>query len=111
MRKQYVWKLLCCLLLMTAIVCTAVMPIAGQGIIQKECNLESVAAFNMTKSPTTVSALPFASLSYASQNARTQSRGVLSPEELQDLYLCPGGMPFGVKFYTDGVTVVGYSDV
>ena len=25
--------------------------------------------------------------------------------------LCAGGMPFGVKFYTDGVTVVGFCDV
>jgi adenine-specific DNA glycosylase len=25
--------------------------------------------------------------------------------------LCPGGMPFGVKFVTDGVTVVGFCDV
>ena len=32
-------------------------------------------------------------------------------EDLRDLMLCPGGMPFGVKFYTDGVTVVGFCDV
>ena len=32
-------------------------------------------------------------------------------EDLRDLMLYPGGMPFGVKFYTDGVTVVGFCDV
>ena len=32
-------------------------------------------------------------------------------EELRDLMLYPGGMPFGVKFYTDGVMVVGFCDV
>ena len=32
-------------------------------------------------------------------------------EDLRDLMLCPGGMPFGVKFYTDGVMVVGFCDV
>ena len=35
----------------------------------------------------------------------------LSPEELRELTLIPGGMPFGIKFYTDGVTVVGFCDV
>ena len=28
-----------------------------------------------------------------------------------DIKLYPGGMPFGVKFYTDGVLVVGFSDI
>ncbi len=27
-----------------------------------------------------------------------------------DIMLCPGGMPFGVRFSTDGVLVVGFSD-
>ena len=31
--------------------------------------------------------------------------------ELRDLMLYPGGMPFGVKFYTDGVMVVGFCDI
>ena len=32
-------------------------------------------------------------------------------EDLRDLMLYPGGMPFGVKFYTDGVMVVGFCDI
>ena len=35
----------------------------------------------------------------------------LSREELENLKLYPGGMPFGVRFMTDGVTVVGFSDI
>ncbi len=35
----------------------------------------------------------------------------IAPEALRDLSVYPGGMPFGVKFYTDGVTVVGFCDV
>lgn len=35
----------------------------------------------------------------------------LSAEDLEGLELIPGGMPFGVKFYTEGVTVVGFCDV
>jgi len=34
----------------------------------------------------------------------------LTREELENLKLYPGGMPFGVRFMTDGVTVVGFSD-
>ena len=35
----------------------------------------------------------------------------LSAEDLENLKLYPGGMPFGVRFMTDGVTVVGFSDI
>lgn len=34
----------------------------------------------------------------------------LEAEELEGLTLTPGGMPFGVRFLTDGVTVVGFCD-
>ncbi len=36
---------------------------------------------------------------------------VFSAEELEGLTLYPGGMPFGVRFLTEGVTVVGFCDV
>ncbi len=36
---------------------------------------------------------------------------VLSKEDLSDLMLTPGGMPFGIKFMTDGVSVVGFCEV
>lgn len=29
----------------------------------------------------------------------------------EDIHLCPGGMPFGVKMFTEGLLVVGFSDV
>ena len=55
------------------------------------------------------------------ETAEADERDVLAPllsvaaapsrEELEGLTLCPGGMPFGVKFYTDGVTVVGFCHV
>lgn len=35
----------------------------------------------------------------------------LSADDLRDLTLYPGGMPFGVRFLTEGVTVVGFCDV
>ena len=54
------------------------------------------------------------------QNAITTAAGLdpsiltdspLSTEDLRDLTLTPGGMPFGVRFLTEGVTVVGFCDV
>lgn len=35
----------------------------------------------------------------------------LDAESLEGLTLAPGGMPFGVRFLTDGVTVVGFCDI
>ena len=33
------------------------------------------------------------------------------PKNYKDLRFYPGGIPFGVKFYTDGIIVIGFSDV
>ena len=41
----------------------------------------------------------------------TDLQPTLSPDDLHDLSVCPGGMPFGVKFYMEGVSVVGFCDV
>ncbi len=35
----------------------------------------------------------------------------VSVRKLDDIRLCPGGMPFGAKMFTDGLIVVGFSDV
>ncbi len=45
------------------------------------------------------------------QDASDAAFPSLAPSDLEGLCLCPGGMPFGVKFYTDGVMVVGFCDV
>lgn len=37
--------------------------------------------------------------------------GVFTNKNISELKLIPGGYPFGVKFYTNGVVVVGLSDV
>jgi len=41
----------------------------------------------------------------------TDTIPTVAPEALKDLTVYPGGMPFGVKFYTEGVTIVGFCDV
>lgn len=40
-----------------------------------------------------------------------ENAACLNVEDLEGLMLAPGGMPFGVRFLTDGVTVVGFCDV
>lgn len=102
MMKKQAWKLLCCLLLMSAVACSCMAPAAGLSTTQKEYRTQSVAAFAM-KEPTTIP--------QQSVHTATVSLPAFSPEELEGLTLCPGGMPFGVKFYTEGVTVVGFCDV
>lgn len=41
----------------------------------------------------------------------TMTGAPLSTEDLRNLTVYPGGMPFGVRFLTEGVTVVGFCDV
>ncbi len=102
MIKKHVWKLLCCLLLMSALSFAPAANAADPSTTQKEYRTQSVAAFAMKHSPThTIS----------EATLHTASIPAVSPEELRDLMLYPGGMPFGVKFYTEGVTVVGFCDV
>ena len=35
----------------------------------------------------------------------------VSVQKFDNVRLCPGGMPFGAKMFTDGLIVVGFSDV
>ena len=107
MKKQF-WKLLCCFLLMSAVVCASLVAPAGQSTPIKESNAQSIAVVSMTKTPA-VSAIPSA---WTQARFFGASRGAaFSPKDLQELCLYPGGMPFGVKFFTEGVTVVGFCDV
>ena len=44
-------------------------------------------------------------------NVINGAASVFDVSELEGLTVTPGGMPFGVKFMTEGVTVVGFCDV
>lgn len=101
MKKIRIWKLLCCFLLMLTIAVTATAPAVGQSIAEKESNAPCVAAFAMRKKS------PSATQSLTDTNQENR----LPREALEGLQLLPGGMPFGVKFLTEGVTVVGICDV
>ncbi len=97
--KQRIWKLLCCFLLVCATMLTIPVHILAETpekeiAIAMSQSFTDSAAFTIRQPPSNSSHLP-----------------TLSVEDLKDLYVYPGGMPFGVKFYTEGVTIVGFCDV
>ena len=91
----------CYLLLTLAVAVFSATPTQGQSTFQKEYNANSVAAFAMADTTSLATVVTDGTTPVAN----------LPPEALEGLRLYPGGMPFGVKFYTDGVTVVGFCDV
>lgn len=99
---------MCCLLLMLSI-----LPIGIVTPSAEQPKKEFV--FAMSHCPSGFDAdLASASLPCAAtlRGAATYSTVLRADaDDLRDLMLCPGGMPFGVKFYTDGVMVVGFCDV
>ena len=90
---------------MTALAFSCGIPAAGEGAPIKESNETCVASVAMIDS--THISLPIFTRAVPPDLLEEQ----LSPEVLKELTLYPGGMPFGVKFYTEGVTVVGFCDV
>jgi len=92
---------LCCLLLMLSILPLGMLT-PSASTTQKEF------VFAMSHCPG-----PDVDIASASLPASATYTAVLSAdtEDLRDLMLYPGGMPFGVKFYTDGVMVVGFCDI
>ena len=92
-------------MLMTALAFSCGIPAAGAGAPIKESNETCVASVAMIDSAHI--SLPIFTRAVPPDLLEEQ----LSPEALMELTLYPGGMPFGVKFYTEGVTVVGFCDV
>ena len=104
-KKSCASRILCCLLLITSLVCSGSIRVAGQSAYNKESNPKGVAAFAMLKESDPSVAV------YGRLFEPAGFLPTLEAQELRDLTLSPGGMPFGVKFYTEGVTVVGFCDV
>ena len=94
---------MCCLLLMIAVACSCMVSAAGLCTTQKENRTQSVAAFAMMET----TPLPPCKKAPIGMQTLPSFRA----EELDGLILIPGGMPFGVKFFTEGVTVVGFCDI
>ncbi len=90
--NKRIWKLLCCFLLMLCVALPCALGASAQ-TPEKESAPAMSPRFPVI-APTRESSLP-----------------TVSPSDFEGLTLTPGGMPFGVKFFTEGVTVVGFCDV
>ena len=92
---------------MLAVATSVTIPALGHSIPEKEQNAPCVAAFAMSQTTPTSAQVT------AAVNTRIPIRmgATLSVDDLKDLKVYAGGMPFGVKFFTEGVTVVGFAEV
>lgn len=74
-------------------------------------------AVNATATPASVAfsvddlSFDYASVMSEPKALETGAPQTLSRAELKSLKLYPGGVPFGVKFMTDGILIVGFCDV
>lgn len=105
--KKVIRKLLWCLLLSVGALLSCVPAGAWQGAPQEGYEMYSqpaVMAFGTAASRRSVPCAVCASAGTADPLA------CINADELGDLTLLPGGMPFGVRFLTEGVTVVGFCD-
>ena len=102
--KQTIWKLLGCLMLLIAIALSLAVNVVAQ-TPQKET------ALAVSHSITDYSYDAPLTLDVSAPLSLYDPLPVLSYEALEGLELYAGGMPFGVKFFTEGVTVVGFCDV
>ena len=103
MLKRRIWKLLCCFLLMTSCLFPLTTAAAAESA-QKESNEACVASIKMISTEND-------SLPVASREPLLLLEQPCGKSSLEGLTVIPGGMPFGIKFYTEGVTVVGFCDV
>lgn len=92
---------------MLAVLNSVTLSAVGQSIQQEERNAESAQTVVMSSTTPVfaMTALRTALLEPVLTGAS------LTPEDLRDLTLYAGGMPFGVRFFTEGVTVVGFGEV
>ncbi len=117
MMKKCIPKLLCCFLLICAIMLSFATAAVRLNTTQQKEN--RVLHHDAVPTMSAADSVAVASI----QNNRYYNLAALSgvgipaggetisPDDLRELKLSPGGMPFGVKFFTEGVSVVGFCDV
>ncbi|MBR5449245.1 MAG: SpoIVB peptidase [Clostridia bacterium] len=111
MIKKCVWKLLCCVLLISAVMLSCAAIAVGQSTQQKENSALSDAAIHTMSVPDTPVAAVGTSYATVESLPLIKTGTTLSPDALHSIKLAPGGMPFGVKFFTEGVAIVGFGEV
>ena len=98
MNKKHIFSKLFLLLLLVAVTASCFL-VQGSPFIRREGRNEGETEIF----DTTIAS--FAPVSYS------KSGSVEVGTEYKELKLYPGGVPFGVKFYTDGLIVTGFSDI
>lgn len=111
--KKSILRLLCCVLLICAVMLSFATAAEGLSTIpEKENHALRVAAIPAMSQ---TSALEASVVNISAIPTAAQVRGgvieAIQSQDLEGLRLLPGGMPFGVKFVTEGVSVVGFCDV
>ena len=114
-RRKYKWRRLCCGVLVLAAVLACGAGVLAQSPNEKEEMLMRSSAVQavfgaMEHGGEGEHTLPVG-LSLCSADLSAIDISALNPQDLEDLRLCPGGMPFGVRFITEGVSVVGFCDI
>lgn len=104
--KKWIRKLLWCLSLTAGALLSCVPAGAWQGAPQ-----EGYEMMGQPFVPAFGSSADAGSVPCACGTAAAEPLACLDAEALEGLTLAPGGMPFGVRFLTDGVTVVGFCDI
>ena len=113
MMNKQLKKLLCCLLLISAMMLSYAATAVGLSNHEtKEDTAVSLASIPTLSYADDTDALA-SSVTHALPTVKSQSapNRALSEQELRSIRLAAGGMPFGVKFITEGVSVVGFCDV
>lgn len=112
--KKRILKLMCCFLLMSAVMLSYAVAAVGLCISpEKENSTLHVAAIPTMSNASIPAAISVRHKVPDAPSVETVLRTLdaISAEDLKGLKLSPGGMPFGVKFFTEGVSVVGFCDV
>ena len=115
--KKCIPKLLCCFLLICAVMLSFATAAVGLNATQEKENsvLQNDAVPTVSADDSVAVASiknnHYYNLAALSTASRTTGGEQIAPDDLRELKLSPGGMPFGVKFFTEGVSIVGFCDV
>ena len=99
-----------------SIICAAVFGVADYGIddvitYRVDSPLPANAFLRLEPETGTVTADTTAKTSYCATLFGVVPLKHVSVRQYENIRLCPGGMPFGAKLFTEGLIVVGFTDI
>ena len=99
-----------------SIICAAAFGVADYGIddvitYRVDSPLPANAFLRLEPETDTVTADTTAKTSYCATLFGVVPLKHVSVRQYENIHLCPGGMPFGAKLFTEGLIVVGFTDI